>query len=280
MADRTENDAVIELARSAAAVPRPVDGIRDLLEVVLPPEHTQYVVDLEPYRDLPRRKREHVELHEAASFAAYVSRHTAGEMGPEAPYALYADVSRAVVVAVLNDSAGLVPGWGDHRATLRLRPTKPWLHWLGNDGRLLSQEAFSEHIEAGLDEIVAPPALDMYELAQTFQATVGASFEQTGRLATGQRSLRYSETVNARAGSQGDIEIPKEFTLRLQPFEGSPIYDLVARLRFRIREAKLTLSYVLVRPDEVLKLAFDATLETIYAGTSIAAFLGTPPVRT
>jgi uncharacterized protein YfdQ (DUF2303 family) len=272
--ERTENDAVIELARSAAAVARETPAIGGLLDVVLPPGHTHELVDLERFHPAPRRKTEHVILHEAGSFAAYVMRHRI-----EAQTTMYAVLDHNAIVAVLDDSAADLPGWGEHQATLKLKLTKPWQHWTSLDGRQLTQEQFAEHMEGGLDEIAAPPALDMFELAQTFHATVGATFQQTGRLANGQRTLHYDENIQARAGTKGDIEIPQEFHLVIEPFEGSPAYDIVARLRFRIREARLTLSYHLVRPDEVLKQAFDATLEAIERGTGITAFRGTPPVR-
>lgn len=276
MADRTENDAVIELAQTAAAQVREVPGADHLLEVVLPPGHVHMHLDLERFQARPRRKVARVELHEAGSFADYVVRHRV-----ETTTTLYADLGSSTVVAVVNDSGASedAPGWGDHRATLKLRTTKPWEHWTSLDGKQLSQEQFAEHIEAGLQEIQSPPALDMYELAQTFQATVGASFKQTGKLADGRRTLHFDETVNASAGEQGDLDIPKKFILQVAPFEGGPDYELTARLRFKVREARLTFTYILVRPEDVLKAAFDASVEAIEKGTGISAFRGTPPVR-
>lgn len=272
--DRTEIDSVIELARSAAVESTFIDGSEHVLEVILPPDHEHKVVDLEKYQDQPRRKREVVELHDADSFGAYVVRHRI-----EDSTTLYADLDRHQVIAVVNDSAKEEPGWGDHRAHLKLKHTKPWLHWTGEDGDSMTQQEFAEHIEKGLAEIIKPDPAEMYELAQTFQATLGASFRQTGRLADGRRGIHFEEQIDAKAGEQGDLEIPKEFHLRVAPFEGGPAHELVARLRFRVREAKLTLSYHLVRPEEVLKAAFDETVGAIESSTLITAFRGTPPVR-
>jgi uncharacterized protein YfdQ (DUF2303 family) len=274
MADtRTENDALIETAQEAIAQPEAID-VTQVHSVVLPDGVRHEIVDLERFLNEPRRKRERVELHEAGSFAEYVVRHRV-----EATTTLYADLEHSAIVAVLNDSAAGEPGWGDHRATLTLRKTQPWEHWTSLDGKQLGQEQFAEHIEAGLQEIAAPPAMEMYELAQTFQATVGASFKQAGRLADGRRTLHFDETINASAGEQGDLDIPKEFILHVTPFEGGPDYELTARLRFKVREARLTFTYILVRPEDVLREAFDATLEAIEKGTGITAFRGTPPVR-
>ena len=274
--DRTENDTLVELARSAAFRDRgPVAGATHLHDVVLPPGHEHKMVDLEKYQDQPRRKREHVELHDADSFAAYVVRHRI-----EDETTLYADLNGHRVVGVINDSAATEPGWGDHRAHLSLKYTEPWLRWSGKDGDLMTQEQFAEHIEQSLPEITDPPAAEMYELAQTVAATISANFRQAHKLPNGQRALHYEENIEARAGEQGDITIPKEFHLRVAPFEGGESYALVARLRYRItREAKLTLSYHLVRPEDVVRAAFDEALGEIESSTLITAFRGTPPVR-
>jgi len=278
MADnRTENDAVIELAKTVGARrSEPVPGTDHLHDVVLPPGHAHTLVDLERYQDRPRRKTGRVELHESGSFTDYVVRHRV-----EATTTLYADLDGGAIVAVVNDAGASeqAPGWGDHRATLELRTTRPWDLWTSLDGKPLNQEQFAEHIERGLDEIKAPPALEMYELAQTFQATVGTTFRQVGKLADGKRALHFEEQIEGRAGDQGDLEIPKEFHLLVAPYEGGPAYDLTARLRFRLREGKLTLTYLLVRPEDVLRAAFNSTLEAIEKGAGIKAFRGTPPVR-
>lgn len=273
--NRTENDALIELARSAGVESTFIDGSDHVVEVVLPPGHEQRIVDLEKYQPQPRRKQEEVDLHDADSFGAYVVRHRIEEATT-----LYADLATRSVVAVLNDSAQAEPGWGDHRANLKLKHTDPWNRWTSLDGKPLTQEKFAEHVEQSLPEFTRPPAAEMYELAQTFQATIGANFRQTGKLQSGQRALHYEENIEASAGDQGDLTVPKEFHLRLQVFEGGESYDLVARLRYRVtREGTLTLSYHLVRPEDVVKEAFDATLDEIEEATKVAAFRGTPPVR-
>jgi uncharacterized protein YfdQ (DUF2303 family) len=277
MADnRTENDAVIELARSARVESTFLEGSEHVLEVVLPPEHQHRLVDLERYQPWPRRKSGRIELHDAASFGDYVTRHRV-----EATTTLYADHEHATVVGVINDAGGDEdqPGWGDHRATLKLKHTKPWLLWTGEDSDSMTQSEFAEHIEQGLADIVEPSAAAMYELAQTFQARLGATFRQSGRLADGRRALHFEEQIEASAGEQGDLTIPKEIRLLVAPYEGGRAYELVARLRFRIREAKLTLSYHLVRPEDVRKAAFDEAVTAIEAATSVKAFRGLPPVR-
>lgn len=269
MADnRTENDALIEVARDAHGA-----VVTDPASLHLSPA-AQHVVDLERFLPAPRRTRATVRHHTAASLSAYVNRHKA-----PAATTLYANAERAVVHAVLNDSALDAPGWGDHRAVLELKTTDAWGRWKAGDGRLMNQQEFAEHIEAGLAEIVEPPSADMLELAQTFEATTGVNFRSATRLADGQRALLYEETVEARAGLKGSIEIPKEFRLAIEPYEGSGVAPVIARLRYRINGIALSIGYVLVRPADVLRVAFDEAVGEIEQATELQAFRGTPPER-
>lgn len=134
----------------------------------------------------------------------------------------------------------------------------------------------AEHIETSLLEIISPTAADMLELAQSFHATKSAIFKSDQRLATGQVQVRYEETIAAQAGRNQDMEIPAIFILSLAPFEGSPEYELTARLRFRLADGSLRIGYQLDRPDELIRVAFGDILASIEAETSITAMHGQP----
>jgi uncharacterized protein YfdQ (DUF2303 family) len=268
MAEKTEAEVIVEVAQDATD-PFAVD-----VATVYAAPSQRHIIDLERFLPAPRRTRGAVELHTAGSLGAYVIRHK-----DEAATTLYASEKDALVVAVLNDAEAFLPGWGDHRATLRLRQTDPWKHWHGSDGDLMSQTSFAEHIEAGLPEITDPPALDMLELAQTFEAATSVAFKSASRLADGQRALHYEETIEARAGQTGSIVIPKTLGLTIVPYEGSEPFELSARFRYRLNGGKLTLGYVLVRPNDVLRQAFEDALAAIERDTELTAFHGSPPVR-
>ena len=291
MADniRTENDALIELAERAQARLEPIVEGRLLHGVVaLDQQHVHF--DLEPWLERPSRKCERVELHTSVSLADYVVRHTVppqpgsmkdalGFPDPEQPSTLYADFEKGVIAAILNDSVREEAGWGDHRARLALRKTDAWKLWESHDNDLMSQHDFAEHIEAGLQEIVQPPAAEMLELAQTFEARQQVNFKQASFLRNGARALHFEETVASHAGEQGQIEIPREFTLGVEPYLGSVRAIVTARLRYRIREGRLSIGYQLVRPADVLRDAFREALDVVEQRTSLQAFMGTPPER-
>lgn len=275
MSENTDVSDIIDLAISAAE-PDILDDDH-FYSLVIPAGSKHVVVDLEEKRQTPWRKRGTVEMHEAPSLAAYVKTHFV-----PMTTAFYADVDTATVTAVLNGHQGPhLPGagWGDHRAVLTLRKTVSWQHWAGKDRQWMSQVQFAQHIEEGVPDIWEPPAADMLEIAQTFQATSKVNFKSSNLLSNGQRQFAYEETMDSRAGQKGTMQVPQTFTLGVVPFEGQTEgYKLVARLQHRISDGELSLRYLLDRPHDVLKAAFGDVVGEVEQAVGLVAYRGTPPV--
>lgn len=271
---RTEAGTVANLATDAAIPnqlePGQIYGVRD--------EHgVLRITDTETHADRPRRKRGTVTAADAASFVAYVKKHglTHTEVWAHAP--------TSQLVAVINAHQGVTgdgiedyAGWGDHRVRLGLVHTPAWTAWTSQDRKLLSQVDFAEHLEDRLADIVEPAAADMLELAQTFTAKRSVDFESSRRLKTGETTLVYKEQDTTAAGRKGDIAIPDTFTLALRPYEGGEPYKVSARLRYRIADGHLRLGYVLDRPDDVLRAAFDDLVNVVHTELDQPVWNGTP----
>ena len=270
MTDKTEAQSIIDAAVAAAEPTRLPAG--EFFHVIVPAKASREEIDTEFLLEEPRRHRGMTAHHQDDSFSRFVARYQ------QSPTLLYADVDAFKVTAVFNDSSSDVAGWSDHRAVLTLRKTPQWLLWEKHDGELLGQVQFAEHLEDGALEIVNPDAATLLELAQTFHAHTGVQFKSSQMLASGERKLQYEETTTAIAGTKGDIQVPKEFELGLEPFEGAPSYKLTARLRFRINNGQLAIGYRLDRPNDVLRSAFADVVERIGGATAIDPFFGTPPV--
>lgn len=265
MADNAQS--IIDTA-VASADPAELDPAK-VYSVVVPNGGSVRVLDTDRFLSSPRRKEGAVALLDAESFAAYVNRHETDDS------LLYADPVHHTVTAVLNDH-GTGAGWRDHRAVLALARTTAWERWRSRSGLVGEQEKFAEHIEDSMADIAEPPAADLLELAQSFQATTKASFAQGMKLANGQRQFAYEETVDAKAGEKGRLTIPAEFLVVVAPFEGAEASTIAARLRYRLREGTLSIGYVLDRPEDFERAAFDATLAAIRVNTTATVLLGTP----
>lgn len=252
--DGTETTAAV-VAGIMAAEPHPLDEANRFYVVTPADGSAPVVIDLldkaQHLAEHPLRKRGRYIVHTAEALVDYVTRHHVP--GTE----VWSDAERAQIHAVIDGHATDVAGHGEHTATLQLRKTEAWKAWEAASGRFGSQVQLAELIEDRAIDIVSPSAAVMLEVAQTFTAARSVDFESSQRLSTGEVSLVYRETTNATAGKKGQLTIPEVFELALAPFEGSPAYKVIARLRYRISEGSLSIGFVLERPKDVLLAAFN-----------------------
>lgn len=265
----TEAEVIRDLA-TVAALPATLDA-GSLVHVVVPEGANSKIIDLEVYGDAPRRVRGIIKLVDVQSFIDYFQVH--GE--PEKTW-IYTDVDHGRLTAVFDDDDGDGAGWRQHRAVLQLTHTAEWNHWAGRNSQYMGQQAFAEHIENGLAEIVQPTAAQILELAQSFQATTKAEFKSAKRLGNGEQSLIYTESMQASAGKNGEITIPEEIKLGIAPWRGVDRYEVTARFRYRLEEGNLKLAYQMVRPHEVLEAAFAQVEENVIGQTGGVTLAGTP----
>lgn len=227
-----------------------------------------HCLDLEGLLDNPRRKIASATFWDAESFVSYVNKHKQAGTG------LFLNDRTAEIVGVINGDAADLAGWGDHRAVLEFRKTDAWQRWLKLNDQFIEQEAFAEHIERNLIDIVEPAGADLLELAQTFQATTSAEFRSQKRLANGQRQFQYSENIDGKGGANGELEIPERFKLGIAPFEGVDPYPIEARLRFRLNGGNLKLGYVLDNPKDVERQAMGDVASRVDQGTEVPVLVG------
>lgn len=236
------------------------------------PDRGVHQVDLtgDQYKDQPTRKKGTTTLRDSASFLAYFGKHA------DANSEVYGDAERLTLTAVLNANTADTPRWGDHRAVLALRTTDAWKQWLDKDGKLMSQEQFAEFLEDHIPELLEPDSATMLEIAQSIQGVAKAEFQSGTRLSTGERALKYVETIQAKAGQKGELVIPETFVIGLVPFEGSEGYRLTARLRYRINGGPLQLGYKLERPEDTLRTAFQDVVTAIDEAIDVPVLNGGP----
>ena len=184
--------------------------------------------DVEKAQIAPNRKRGTVKLKDLDSLLAYC----ADQVASERAY-IYADPDTRVISAIFNDQRDPhSAGWRDHRAEFHAEFTPEFDRWMGRNGHVkaMSQAEFAEFIEDNLADITEPAAQQLLEVASTIQAKTDIQFSSAKRLDNGQVQLGYTETIDARAGANGALEIPREFALGLRIFKNGGGYKLIARL--------------------------------------------------
>lgn len=253
---------------------KPIGEDGRFFSVIVPEGGEHEIVDIEEhldqFRDAPRRKQGSFTAHTGDAFISYMEKHVT----PTSE--LWADITSRSVSAVINahDKTGGEAGWGDHTLKLQLQHTPAWAAWANLDGKWLSQVQFAELLEERFLDVVSPDAATLTEVARTFKATKSAAFESEHILSSGQVQFGYREEIDAKAGRKGNLDIPEAFTLGLTPFEGGKPYQVLARLRFSIDDQKLRIRYVLDRPSEIVRAAFDEVVGVIAAGVAAPLFHG------
>lgn len=255
--------AIIEETRTNSVPDRLERG-----ELVAVP-HGRQIVDLTAYE---RRAKGTVSVEDVDSFLKYIA-----DFYDPAITTAWVSVDAASMVAILNDHAeGTAdPGWQDHRASLTLKPTSEWKRWAGIDRKWLDQEDFAEHIADSIEDIAAPAAGELLELAQSFEATTKAEFKGGIRIDSGAVQVNYREAVDAKAGESGQLTIPKELVLAIAPFYGEDRIAVTARFRYRIREGELKVGIVMEDPEKIRRACVVAAHDRVAAAVD-RTYLGHP----
>lgn len=134
-------------------------------------------------------------------------------------------------------SSGL-PDWCSKRAEFRLQYTEEWNMLRSAFDQGLNQEQFASLVEDLSYIVLKPKASILSEIALTLEGTTKGSFKNAMNLHDGKQRLEYSFDVEAKAGQDGSLEIPREVSVSCPMFKGSEPETFVLHLRFRIRDGK------------------------------------------
>lgn len=215
------------------------------------------------------------------SFITYVNLHE-----QSGRTTLFANREAGTIEAVFDDHAAgdqsraeeSLAGWGRHRARLSLTPTTAWLAWTAISGQPQSQLEFAEFLEDHASDIREPQAAELLEVTTTISATSGAVIKAARRLDNGQVQFAYEETIEARAGQAGTLQIPQRIVLGLSPYEGIDPFRVEARLRYRLNSGALRFTVLLDQPNEIQRAAFAHVLSQVAESLDLPILHGAAPV--
>lgn len=264
-----------QLANTLAATMQP-RLIGETVQMVVPVGYT--VVDLTKARDqrefYDHRKRGTALLLDLPSFITYCQDQTKADEGY-----IYADTDTRSFTAVFNDYRDTdLPGWRDHRAHFAAQFTPEFKRWLEHtgSGKAKGQTEFAEFIEDNFADLVPPFNQQLLDVATTIQAKTDISFSSAKRLHDGQVQLGYTEVIDAKAGADGALTIPREFELGLRIFKNGDGYKLKARLKYRLSGGGVKFWYELDRPERAIEDAFAGYVEKVRADSGYCVLIGSP----
>jgi uncharacterized protein YfdQ (DUF2303 family) len=220
------------------------------------------VQSLKEYRTDPERVCQHVTLLTAEDFLAYWKRFKSDSS------VVFGDERTATYKAIVDfHAADGTPKWCSHMATYACPKSKEWEVWNAANGKHMSQEAFALFIEDNYPDIVKPSHAEMIQVSTNLSAKKSVNFSQATRLDNGQSQLVYQEEVKGSVETKGgSMKVPDGFTLKLPVFLGGAVYQVEARLRYRINDGKLAIWYDLHRPHKVVEAATQAVTASIRKG--------------
>lgn len=219
----------------------------------------------------PERVKQNVSVFDPASFVEYWTLF----FDPNSR--AFADETKLTVTGVLDYHAageGNSPRWGQHHVTLALRQSEEWKRWLAANNKVMSQQEFAEFLEQNAVDIVQPAAAAIREIAEDLEATVEVDFASVQKMAGGKINLRYTETTKTTVSGGKAITVPDQFTIGIPAFIGGERIAMQVLLRYRVKEQKLIFFYTLIRPEEVIRMAFLAARDAIADALKIAIING------
>lgn len=273
MDDRTNADAVAELARAGVVKPEILKTASGRELLVLPAggggaTHVDVTEDDAQLAPQPQWIDQRVVLQTTASLIDYVNRFKGAET------TLFADIQANRIVGGLDyhgpDEAERVA----HRVTLDLPFSIEWQIWTAIDGQLMSQLEFARFLEENAADIVAPEAADLLEVCRDLQARRKVNFTKAVRTATDNENFEYEDETTATT-RKGNVEIPTQFMLRIPVYFGGLTYSLSAFLRWRLVEGEgLKLGIQLHNREHVRQSVFKEVVDDAASATDCPAYFG------
>jgi uncharacterized protein YfdQ (DUF2303 family) len=242
--------------------------------------------DNEKYLPNPRRTKAKAVFSDLASFLAYLQRHNIP--GRSAVWADFNPRNYALSFrAVFDEHAPITPndgawgpGWREHHATYKPLMSSEWDTWVGGNKQVRSQIDFAEFLQANEEDISAanglPSSIQMLEMATNFVMNEERALKSAVRLASG--GVRLTYLADPDQGTLDTMQLFERFAIAIPVFQGvREAYSIVARLKYRTKEGKVTFSYELHRPDRVHAHAAQELIDKVRAEAGMPLYLGDLP---
>lgn len=210
-------------------------------------EQSIEILDIENYLTTPTHPGDSQEFHSADAFAEYVK-----QIG--IPRRLYGELD-GELTAVFNDTESKNDyDWGNFSASLVPQfHTMAW-PWINQNGRTMSQSDFSDFLNDNSAAISEPTTAQLDTIVTNLEIARSSSFAQKVDMSNG----NYTFTQVENDVPKGSVQVPKMIRLCFPLYFGSNAIELVAALRYRFQDSKLTWSYQIYQLDHIKRTEIEA----------------------
>lgn len=289
----TESDlqAMHDLVAGQLA-PRIVDAKRGAVVVVRDSEGNESLEALDPHvhDTVPERARGTSTHDTLESLIAHAQRHKSSET--VAHCAIAGDRPSIVVVYNAQPAEAAAAGgsrgaWRDHRAVYAFPFSQQWRRWVNAAAKTHSVADFAALLEDGIGDVRAPDASapqlpgvtyaapsDLLTLASGLQVNVEQIVVENRTLSNGTKTIQFAEKHSDAKGEP--LRVPTGFLLGIPVFLGGPPYAVPVRLRYAVREGRISWAFALHDVDAALRDAISAAANTFGGQTQVPVFYGQP----
>ena len=230
------------------------------------------IEDIETYLPAPARMRGTILCETPDAFVSYFNRFHS--QGVSMAFSSTEDF-RVKGILDWHSISGNAPGFGDHTVVYAAPRSPEWGVWMARNEEPYSQADFSQFVEDNVKDIRVPAGADVLEVARQLEVKKSVEFASALRLSDGQREFTYNEEVNGTT-HRGQMKVPEEFVLGIPVFLGGELYEVTARLRYRIDHGKLRIWYNLLNPHLIEQDAFSGVVGKIAEGIGAEVLMGMP----
>lgn len=272
----SETQAIIDLASSIQ--PTRHDNAH-ISRVALPPGWKLEERDDEKLYSTPVRKKGTIHIDDRDSFIEYINIHKIDDQTNIYCQADYKE-SKVGFKCIINDHAGTADGqaWRDHQAHYEPLFSEEWKRWTLNDDKEFNQIEFARFIEDNRDDIASvqgmPSGSELLEMAISFEANQDLRLKSHIRLQNGGVNLNFVQDDDDQTLVK--MKMFEKIAIGIPVFWNGDAYQITARLRYRVREGKLTFWYELIRSDKVLEDATKTLINKIKTDTNVKLYYGRP----
>lgn len=261
----SENQAVIDLMERKTPI-QELDAGK--IYLVQDRDGHHRLIDTDEYAPTPRYMERHKTVNDAESLVDYVNSRQQHHNGVEVWINPGTSGKTPTVKAILDSHARSMD-----TCSISFTATPGWADWLKINDHLMNQTDFAEFVEQWADTIITPNGATMLEIAQSLRANVGVTFKSQKRLADGQTQFEYTESVDATAGTAGNITIPDDLELAICPFFGAKTYKVRTKFRYRMSGGNLAMGVRLLNPEKVVEAVLNDAEDIIREGLPEATVL-------
>lgn len=271
----SETQAIVDLASKIQPVE--IGSEKYVKRIALPPNWSLEETNDHILLPTPARKSGSLEMSDMESLIMYIQRH---KITDRTTIYCNADYSKSNIEfdCIINDHAGSEDGqaWRDYRVKYKPVFSEEWYRWIGGNKYQWSQLEMALFIEENLNDIAAvdgyPTGSQLLEMATSFQASQDMRFKSAIRLQNGGVNMSFVQDDDNQTLAQ--MKLFEKIAIGIPVFWNGDAYQIIARLRYRVKEGRLIFWYELIRSDKVLEDATKTMINKIKADTGVPLYFG------